>query len=133
MQHQIRPIISHRDEWDELNDRQKWNEYMHVMGLHRDFRKKSGSPSIRGKMDPIGRAHRNQGTKWSATGNAIAALFVQFPWSTFLWVPLLGARTVAALNAEGWMDNVAAFAQGVLATMFTFWIGHSAKKNYSAE
>ena len=133
MQYRERPILSQEDEWNDLTTAQKWNEYRYVLGLMRKFRGVSGSPSIKGKIDRVGKQQRNTGAQWAALGNTVAAAFVQFPWTAFLWVPLFGAQAMSTMNAEGWVDMVADLIQGAIATWVTFMWAHHKKRQYRSD
>ena len=135
MQYRERPILSAKDEWDDLSGPQKWREYQFVLGLLRKYRdeRTAGSPSARGKIDEVGRQQRNMGAKWAAWGNTAAMVFVQFPWAAFIWLPLFGATAWSKMNETGWVTMVSDLFQAYLGTQIAFWIAHYQKKNYHSD
>ena len=133
MQYRERPILSQKDEWDDLSDAQQWNEYQYILGLMRKLRRSAGSPSKKGKIDNVGKQQRNMAARWAAWGNTAAMIFVQFPWALFLWVPIFGARTWAMMNDAGWLTMVTDLFQAYLGTQIAFLIAHWQKRQYSSD
>jgi len=132
MQMREREYIRTRTDWNTLDKGAQWREYAFVYEMLVKYRKMAGSPSKKGELDTVGRAQRNTGTKWAFYGNGFTALIMNFPWTLFLWVPLLGAKTVALLNSDGWMDLCGEFIQPLLATLLTGAWAHREKKNYES-